>query len=367
MMKQLGRIFVGIFLLFLLIVLVPLVGVGLQCWSTVEAEAIKPAQVEPITADLTNYARPEDQTYLTLPEWYIVYSADEYADFISRNRPSHFPYFQAITQYWENYYAVCAVTRDRYPFNSDYHLTLAVIGTSFTVENILKGLYENTIGRLTEWLSSPELTEEDVLARQVAKEYGDFIHTIPWYEFPFGEKFNQLWQRTSWAGPNIIRKWERKMALSLEFGGKAFYAGLIKQGTQTAYAPEELEIQAWVEGLSDQILRQEPQVRLIKDINGQAAIAAIPRYEAFSQRVPELTQQGVRFVEIAGNDAILITLLSRRSWAYDLPAGEFLFSQPILTQPEQKRVAVKVPVTALHMVLNSLESRRLQLEHIYDY
>ena len=37
--------------------------------------------------------RPEEQTYLTLPEWYIVYSADEYAAYLGRpeSRPSGFP------------------------------------------------------------------------------------------------------------------------------------------------------------------------------------------------------------------------------------------------------------------------------------
>ena len=62
---------------------------------------------------------------------------------------------------------------------------LYVIGVSFTVENGLKGLYEGSVGRLTEWLSSDELTAEDQLARQYAKAYGDFIHAIPWYDFPY--------------------------------------------------------------------------------------------------------------------------------------------------------------------------------------
>ena len=41
---------------------------------------------------LKNYARSEDQTYLTLPERYIVYSADEYAAFLDGHRPSEFPF-----------------------------------------------------------------------------------------------------------------------------------------------------------------------------------------------------------------------------------------------------------------------------------
>src|SRR5689334_11471133 len=158
-------------------VLVALGRAGIECRAFTSGRAA-PTNVaeQPVTAGLSGYARSEDQTYLTLPEWYIVYSSDEYAAFIAHNPPSRFPYFQAIGQFWQSYYDVCAVTRDRYAFNSGYHLSLAVIGTSFTAENIIKGIYENTFGRVTEWLSSGALTEEDAYARKVAAEYGSFLH-----------------------------------------------------------------------------------------------------------------------------------------------------------------------------------------------
>ncbi|PLS79988.1 MAG: hypothetical protein CYG59_10380 [Chloroflexi bacterium] len=316
---------------------------------------------------LPSYARSEDQTYLTLPEWYIVYSADEYAAFIAHQRPSRFPYFRAVGQFWQSYYDVCAVTRDHYAFNGGYHLSLAVIGTSFTIENILKGLYENTVGRLAEWLSSPVLTEEDAYARAVAVEYGGFLHTVPWYEFPFGAKLGGLWRDTPFFGHNIIRKAERKGALSVEYGTKAGYGWAIRQATQGVYAAEDLQINAWVEGLTPELMAQEPDVRIVRPIDGQAAIIALPRYEAFTQIVPRLSRHGVRFVEIAGNDEILVTLIAPQAWAYDLRAGQALFAMPILTQPEHKRVAIKVPVALLHRVLNDLADGPITLEHIYDY
>lgn len=358
------------FLVFLVIILIPLGGVALECRPWASVTPITPAasaERQKLTAGLNGYARPEDQTYLTLPEWYIVYSADEYAAFIKNKRPSQFPYFGALGQFWQSYYDVCKVTREVYPFNSGYHLSLVVIGTSFTLENIIKGLYETTVGRTTEWLSSDELTPEDAYARQVAQDYGDFIHTIPWYEFPFGEKFSGLWAGTSLWGPNIIRKWERKFALSLEYGGKAIYGWLIRGGTQATYAPEDLEIQGWAKGISEELLAQEPQLRLVKTINPQEAIIAVPRYEAFTQIVPKLTRQGVQFVEIAGNDDILITVIAPADWTYNLQAGEFLFALPILSQPQLKRVAVKAPVASLHLILKDLENRGIRLEHLYDY
>src|SRR5262245_39686929 len=53
------------------------------------------------------YLRPEDQTFLRFPEWYIVYSADEYAAFIASRRPSTFPYFESVRQFWQGYYNIC--------------------------------------------------------------------------------------------------------------------------------------------------------------------------------------------------------------------------------------------------------------------
>jgi hypothetical protein len=43
------------------------------------------------------------------------------------------------------------------------------------------------------------------------------------------------------------------------------------------------------------------------ELLGLFKLAAIPRYEAFTQIVPALTREGVRFVEIAGNDEIMAT------------------------------------------------------------
>lgn len=372
-LTRLGRLVKTLLLVFGCIAVVPvavaLVRAGVECRAFGGSPAAQPAgppASQPVTAGLKGYARPEDQTYLTLPEWYIVYSSDEYAALIADKAPSQFPYFRAIGQFWQSYYDVCAVTRDRYPFNSGYHLSLAVIGASFTVENTFKGIYENTVGRAAEWTSSSDFTAEDAYARQVAAEYGTFLHTIPWYEFPFGAKLRGLWADTPLTGPNMIRKIERKLALSLEYGLKAAYGWAIRQGTQSVYSAEDLEIQAWAEGTTAEILQREPQLRIVKPIDARAAIVALPRYEPFTQIVPGLAREGVRFVEIAGNDEILITIIAPQAWEYSLSDGRALFTMPILTQPGRKRVAVQVPVAALDRVLRAL-SGDVTLEHIYDY
>lgn len=140
------------------------------------------------------YRRDEDNTYLTFPEWYIVYSAEEYAATLKGGRPSRFPYVAASGQYWCAYARAYGLTKGRYAFNGGYHLTLGVIGASFTVEELIKGAYENSVGRVFEWLSFGQTSTEDDYAREVAEQYGAFLHTLPWYEFPFGSSLAGLWK-----------------------------------------------------------------------------------------------------------------------------------------------------------------------------
>lgn len=352
--------------------LVFLARAGVECrmWSSQppmpDVPPPVPAEVQAATQDLYHYLRAEDQTYLTLPEWYVVYSSDEYAAFIAEHPPSQFPYFQAIGQYWESYYGICAITREHYPFNGGYHLSMAVVGLNFTAEMIGRGLYENTIGRLTEVLSSPELTEEDRYAQSVAEEYGAFLHMVPWFDFPFADRLRTMWDTTAWWGPNPIRKWERKLLLSADYSLKAFYAMLIKSAADAVYGgPDDLTIYAWVNGATRDM--ESADFDVAQMLSDGSAIVGITRFERFSQTVPPLVQRGLKFNVIAGNDELLITAFAPADWTGDLTVGEFLFAMPIPTDLAQTRAVIRVPVSQLHLLLQDLAERGIKLEHIYDY
>ncbi|MGQ0600059.1 MAG: hypothetical protein ACT4QE_00010, partial [Anaerolineales bacterium] len=249
--------------------------------------------------------------------------------------------------------------------NSEDQVVNLVIGVSFSAEYLVKGLYENTVGRVTEALSSPELTEEDDYAQRVAEEYGRFMHTIPWYDFPFAERLNGLWRETGGWGPNPIRKWERKLSLTLEYGVKAVYGWVIGESTRASFVPPILITYAWVENFSEE--DAEPEAKLATQFDDGSALIGLPRYEGFSTITPRLAERGVRFLEIAGNDEIMFTVIAPREWKYDLSAGEVLLTMPILTDPDSQRLALNVPVRSLHTVLNELREREIAVEHLYDY
>lgn len=345
----------------------PRAWVACRVWQKVEATgpALDDAALREALQQIPDYYRPESKTYLTLPEWYIVYSTDEYGAFLQEHRSGEFPYFKAVGQYWQSYVEVCHEIRGRYPFNGDSQFTLGFIGISFTAENMLKGAYEGTIGRFTEWISSDEPTEEEILAAQVAEAYGEFLHMTPWYFFPFKEKLQELWQISLW-GPDPLRKWERKFALTLEYGGKLLYGGLTNLGAQATYGGADVEkIHAVTTGVTSDMVNKD--LEILEEVNDLQLIR-ITRFEYFSDTVPGLVERGVEFREIAGNDEILFTLFMPLDGDFNFEHGEYLFNLPILTQPELTRAAVKVPLAEIGPFLQELNERDdVEFEHMYDY
>lgn len=339
--------------------------IALNCYSGTSSQPTGDAAVERDPAEPDGYRREEASTFLTLPEWYIVYNTDEYATVLATRPPSAFPYVGSIRQYWRYYGGACAATKGVYPFSGGNHLMLAVIGSSFSIEYAIKGLYENTAGRLTEWISGHD-TPEDAYARQTAAEYGTFMHTVPWYEFPFLQKIAGLWTSTPAVGPHMFRKWERRAVLTTEYGVKALYGLLIGAGSGATYGEVDLTIGARIENASPEVFA-DGVVEKIADTPNNGAIVRLPRYEAFTGRALSLIRQGIRFTDIAGNDEILITVLAPAGWSVDNLNASSVVDERVLSDVTTRRVALKVPVKELHAVVTRIETGGARVEHLYDY
>jgi hypothetical protein len=347
----------------LLVAVPPAIFIGVNCYPGGQARPSADAAPPPV--DIPGYQRAEAFTYLTLPEWFIVYSADEYARVLERGAPSDFPYLGSIGQYWGYYSSACAVTRSRYPFETGYHVMLGIIGASFTVEYLLKGLYENTVGRATGWFGRD--TPEDRFAAKTAAEYGAFMHMVPWYEFTFGAHLRRLWTEVPLFGARPIRKLERRLALTLEYSIKGVYGWLIGLATRSAYSAEDLKIYSRVENASDAIFA-DPKVERVRQLGDGAYIVRLPRYEAFTRTALGLVDARVRFRDVAGNDEMLMTAVVPASFdERALAAGDVMASRPILSDPQHKRLALRVPVVRLNEIVSSLRATGGTIEHLYDY
>lgn len=323
------------------------------------------APVAPITPP--EHVRGVEQTFLTYPEWFLVFSPAEYASFVVKSPPDQFPFFGHIGQFWEGYKAVFDESlANGHDVNPGYHLMVMVIGVSTSVEYALRSAYETLIGRISHALASGQ-TDEDVLAARIAQEYVDFIRVLPWYEFDFWKPLTTLWASTAWTGSNMLRKWERRYALTTEYGIKALYAKLIKLGTKSIYdAP--LMVTAVVLRPAPAPDAKLPELTLLKTFPDGATLATVPRYEAFMVYAQALADKGVDFQEIAGNrSVILVSLVGESAWRPAKGIGKLLFEQPILTQPGRKRVVAAANVTQLGAALREWAHAGVQVEHIFDY
>lgn len=318
------------------------------------------------------YRRDEGQTFLTHPEWYIVYSSDEYAQFVRDRQPTAFPYLTSIGQYWRSYREVSALSGREHAFNDGYQLMLWVIGTSYTAEFAIKGLYENTVGRFTGWTAGGALSDEDRHGAAMAADYARFIHLRPWYEYRFWPWLKALWTEVPFFGAHPLRKWERRAFLTLELGVKAAYATLIYAWMRGTVGPPDEQMQMVVTGWTDSLAHVAPEVTTLARLDSAHTLVATPRYDAFGNAVRALARVGggVEISEIAGNDGIFLTGVAPRDWTYAATvAGPALISAlPLPTDPTKKRFTMEAPVRRLLPLLRALAADgRVSVDHIYDY
>jgi hypothetical protein len=164
-----------------------------------------------------------------------------------------------------------------------------------------------------------------------------------------------------------LRRWERKAFLSTEYFVKGVYAAIIKVGTKAVYGDADAEMLTLGHGLTDEAVKRIPKARVVERFADDAVLVSLPRYEAFREATLSLAESGGRFLEIAGNDTVLVTCIAPIAWHYDLAAGKVLFEKAVLTSASRKRMAIDVPVRSLHEVLLALPRRGVTIEHVYDY
>jgi hypothetical protein len=312
--------------------------------------------------------RSVEQTFLTYPEWYLVHSPAEYAHFAA-SRPVHdFPFLRHVGQLWSSYRSVTAEQLQAgYPPNIGYHVMICVIAGSTSVEYGLRSLYENTVGRASWLFSGGKLTAEDRYGARAAQEYVDFIRREPWYRFSFMARLKGLWTETPLLGPDVLRKLERRYALSTEYLVKAAYGKMIELATHSAYEPALMTTQVVAEDVPPDFTPPE-DVRHLRTLQDDRAVLELPRYAGFKVAAKRLAEMHVRLVDIAGNDSvILVTVITDRNMTSLQPGIRVLFEQPIVTEPTLKRRALVVPVAALSQFLLDAPGENVAVEHVYDY
>jgi hypothetical protein len=366
MLRKILRRFLRVLVIFIaLAVIVPLIYIEGTCSPSASAtSAAAPATALP-AIDEKGYRRKLDNTFFTFPEWYIVYSFEDFGRFLDRSSESHFNYLGHIFGFWRSF---CTINRavPATESRTEVKTMIYIIGVSYSIEYAIKGIYENTIGRVFEWIRGEKRTPQDEYARAVLQDYAAFLYTIPWYKYPFREKLDGL-MALSAPTPSQARTWERDFALGTEYFIKIGYAWLIQKGLDASSDDEPRDIMFAVATLPPEVLVAEPRIKPIRALSPQWQLVQTPRYKDFTEIVLGLLDRGVPLAEIAGNREIMITVIAPKATTLDVKDATELFSLDLDAKPGFRRAGLKVRIDHLVDIVRELKARSTSIEHFYDY
>lgn len=366
MLRRLLRLAALVALLIALSVLVPLAYIEGTCRpdsavTTSSAPAFKLPAI-----DEAGYRRKQNNTFFTFPEWYIVYSFEDFGRFLDRSSESHFDYLGHIFGFWRSF---CTINRAVAPTGeslADVKTMIYVIGISYSIEYAIKGFYENTAGRVFEWIRGDFRTPQDEYARAVLQDYARFLYSVPWYKYPFDDKLRGLMTITT-PTPSRSRTWERDFALGTEYFLKAGYARLIQRALDASGDDEPRDIMFAVATLPPDVLAREPRLKPIRSLTPQWQLVQAPRYKELTEILLGLLDQGYGLAEIAGNHEILITVIAPDAAKLDIKDTMELFSLELDARPGFRRAGLRARIDRLVDINRDLKAKGAVIEHFYDY
>lgn len=314
--------------------------------------------------NIKGYYRDEAQTFLTVPEWYLVFNPKEYADYLEDgNNPSDFPFYASIDEYWSLYDRSMKLVSHAYDENKEYNTMLKVIGVSVTMEYTAKMLYENSIGRIFSWFSNGTLSDEERIILHAHRAYSDFIYDKAWYEFEFMPWVKKVWSESNSAESNWVRKMERKVFFTLEFTFKAAYAKLIEWGAKASY--EEPVTEIYLMATAPDSLKNLDHLKIIHEADSNKIIS-ITRWGAFTKTVLDLATKDIGISEIGGNDEIVISVLAGKD-ENQFDDSKLLYKSRIVTKVDRERRVYLLPVAGLLDFIKEANKKGIEVEHVFDY
>jgi hypothetical protein len=346
--KALGRTLL-VLLGLVVLLLLPVLRTEVACRGTPLPDTYRPILTDPALT------RAEGRTYTTYPEWHIVHAYDDYAKVIASGDPHDFGYLRAIRGFWSSLCPLAVKAGEHGGFTGEQKATIYTIGVSFTAELLAKAAYEETLGRAAALVRGAERSALDDASADMAARYASFLQQTPWYRWDFAADRAAL----ATASQGSFRDRERRLALGIEFGAKAAYARAIGAAV-AATGFDELTLTSIVSGMTLPQLEAIAGVKVVAE-HPEGYRIETPRYRAFTAIAGQIAAQGGTFVEIAGNDDILLTAITPE----DADIGA-LFRFPRQGYGDWRHL-VEVRVPDLAATLKEFAAREIRVEHVHDY
>lgn len=366
MLRWLRRFLATVAILVALSVVLPLAYIEGTCRPSSDGTVASASAVTLPAIAEAGYRRNQNNTYFTFPEWYIVYSFEDFGRFLDRSSESHFNYLGHIFGFWRSFCTINRAVPATGKSRTEVKTMIYIIGVSYSVEYAIKGAYESTIGRVFEWIRGEKRTPQDEYARALLQDYAAFLYTVPWYKYPFREKLDGL-MAISAPTPSTLRTWERDVALGTEYLLKSGYASLLQKALDAGGDEEPRDIMFVVSTLSPDALAREPRIKPIRTLTPQWQLVQAPRYKAFTEIVRGLLDQGIGLAEIAGNHDIMITVIAPDATKLHVRDTTELFSLELDAKPGFRRAGLKARIDRLVDINRDLKARGASIEHFYDY
>lgn len=303
----------------------------------------------------------EAGTFLNYPRNHVAYAHAELAKVLESGDEHEFDFTSSIVGFWSSFCAANRLAAQRGATELDDRIPIHIAGAGFTLDMALKAAYEETLGRLFVSNRGEEKTPQDERAARVAQDQALFLRDGPWHGYDFDTAIGALW-----SDPIIqsMRGWERRLALGGEWTAKSVVAGFVAGRINSSTSREPLL--SVVTGLQATQLNALPDVNIAENHEHYAIIRTLGGRH-FTAIVQAIADAGGRVLEIAGNDEIMVSLISPEPVPMATIAPHRVVAILDRDGFDDKRILVVVTIPELAAFLVKLNDSVVDMERIYTY
>jgi hypothetical protein len=271
MLKALRRILAVIAILIALSVLVPLAYIEGTCRPSSGALAASAPTVTLPAIDEPGYRRKLNNTFFTFPEWYIVYSFEDFGRFLDRSSESRFNYLGHIFGFWQSFCTINRAVPATAESLTEVKTMIYVIGISYSAEYAIKGfLREHRWARVR-----MDQGREAHTAGRVRPRGAAGLCRLPLHHPLVQISVSREARRPDGdlcANAEQLAQLGARLALGAEYFVKIGYAALIQKALDAGGDEEPRDIMFVVAALPPpQVLAKEPRIKPIRALNAHGS------------------------------------------------------------------------------------------------
>lgn len=324
-----------------------------------------------------DYKRSMYQTYFTAPEWRNVEMSEELGKFLSEGNPFYrFPFFKQISTFW-------SVFRESYLASKQHHTQKELLTSEYMMMNAFIGI-TTTVGfgalGIVSFLLSPFMKAKNDTSFQqhvsgLVTDYAQFIHTIPFYNYPYFSKFKPLLNAYKNSPDKTFADFVTLLTASTEILARTVLSAPVawwyNQPQNQAADKTHLLVKSKIspediKKLDDGIsIINESRQKEKNETTYHYAHLTVPRYEAFAAVAHKLVENDVHIRKIAGQDRIQFKVEVTDENIAKLP------SVPLYTYKNhldtKKFAMIDVASKNFNNTVESLKQNDIKIKFMHDF